>query len=102
MSEELFCTSCDLSVTAPVVERIDLPQAKFHLKASCPKCGRYLKFQQQGGPVSLFFGKYKGVPVVEVAAKDPEYCRWLAAQSWCKPKLRRELEAALTLGLDPQ
>ncbi len=97
MSEILHCVSCDEAVTDPKVERIDLPNEKFHLKASCPKWGRYLKFLSQGTPAGIHFGKYKGSPVVEVVAKDPEYCRWLIARDWLKPKLRAEIENALAI-----
>lgn len=96
MSEILNCVQCDIEISAPVVERIDLPGGKFHLKASCPKCGRYLKFLAQDGPKVLHFGKYRDRPLADIAATDPEYLRWLVQQEWLRPKLKRDIEQELS------
>lgn len=97
MSETLYCQKCQIPVSDPMIERKELPGGKYHLKASCPECGRYLKFLPTGEPPSIYFGKYKGSLVVEVVAKDPEYCRWLIQQDWLKPKLKSEIENALAV-----
>ena len=32
--------------------------------------------------VIIPFGKYKGAPIEEVAARDPQYLAWLQTQDW--------------------
>ena len=63
-----------------------LEQRGQHLKASCPSCGAYIKFLGQGGPPTLYFGKYKGETLAQVAHTDPRYLRWLREQD-IKPAL---------------
>lgn len=52
-----------------------------HLKASCAKCGKYIKFLPQ--PIDwdtreVPIGKYKGQRYKDVAHIDPGYLRWQA------------------------
>lgn len=95
MSEELICRSCGIVTTEPKIEQIPLHAGGFHLKASCPDCGAYLKFLPHGGPAALYFGKYKGESIADVAVKDAEYLRWLHDQDWVKSKLRMQIDEAL-------
>jgi len=44
----------------------------------------------------LFFGKYRGKPLAEVAATDPSYLRWAIENATCiDDKWRAKLEKAL-------
>jgi hypothetical protein len=89
-TEELICTQCGICTTEPV-----LSQSGVHTKASCPECGAYIKFiSTSTGPAMLYFGKYKGQTVESIAQQDPEYLRWLYAQGWTKPKLRKLIDDA--------
>jgi len=50
-----------------------------HIKASCPKCGNYIKFIQQTEPSGddvMPFGKYKGKTASWITESDPEYALW--------------------------
>jgi hypothetical protein len=93
--EELYCHHCDIVVSEPVLERRELPNGAFQVRANCPKCGHYLKFMPQGGPELIHFGKYKDKTVEEVAEADPEYLRWLYEQPWCKRRLKEAIAKAL-------
>jgi hypothetical protein len=48
----------------------------------------------QQGP-TLRFGKHRARLIADVAAEDPGYLRWVAAQDWCKPELAEQIEQAL-------
>lgn len=90
---ELACNQCGV-IGEPHTEQIPLAAGGFHLKASCADCGAYIKFLPHSAP-SIFFGKYKGKTVTEIAVSDPEYLRWLARQEWCKPKLKTAIDELL-------
>lgn len=64
-----------------------------HWRASCPRCGRYLKFlPQRASDFHLWFGKHKSQRVADVWRTDPAYCEWLLQQPWLTPRLREVLE----------
>lgn len=67
-----------------------------HLRADCPECGTYLKYLAQSIP-KLFFGKFKGKPVDEVAREDPRYLAWVLDKSNIRltQSLRRSIAQAL-------
>jgi len=55
-------------------QQIALPNGH-HIKATCAACGRFIKFLAQDTP-RFHFGKYKGLTVSEIAAKDLSYLKW--------------------------
>lgn len=68
-----------------------------HNAKRCEDCGRHLGYapRVQVEDSLLYFGKYKGEKILEVAEKDPEYLEWLFEQDWCKPRMRDLIEQAL-------
>jgi len=56
-------------------DEIPLARGGYHLRASCAKCGRYLKFLAHTPP-QFFFGRHKGESVASVAKDDPSYLAW--------------------------
>lgn len=69
------CNHCDREVE-PITEKVGV-----HLKASCPICKKYIKFISQGLPPMLYFGKYKGKTIQEVASLDVSYLKWLYGET---------------------
>ena len=45
--ESLTCKICEMTFK---VEEVKLEKSGKHLKASCPKCGKYIKFLRQSEP----------------------------------------------------
>ena len=63
-----------------------------HIKATCNKCGSYIQFVPQGGPPTLFFGKYKGREISTMITVDEiNYLHWLLDQD-IKEKLREDIQ----------
>ena len=81
----LFCQRCGKEVEAV------LTPSGVHMKGSCGECGRYIKFVSQGGPVKLYFGKYRDETIDEIAKKDRGYLEWLVRQEFTKPKIRESI-----------
>jgi len=68
-----------------------------HLKATCNKCGQYIKFlpQQQTKP-TLYFGKYRGREISSMnSEEDLRYLQWLISQPDLKPKLKTDIQFQL-------
>jgi rRNA maturation protein Nop10 len=73
---KLICQKCG-SVTT-IIDVI-LEKKGVHLKASCPSCGRFIKFITQSEPSGediMPYGKYKGMKVSEIFEEDPSYALW--------------------------
>lgn len=83
------CNNCDKEVE-PILE-----SAGKHIKASCSECKRYIKFVSQGLPATLYFGKYKGKLIEEVARIDLDYLHWLYGESKDE-KLKDKIDAVLS------
>ena len=86
----LLCVSCGES-GVPIIA-----PAGAHLKASCAKCGKYIKFISQGGESMLYFGKYRGKTIAEVVKTDPAYLHWLLEQPGIKTKIKETIHKMLT------
>jgi hypothetical protein len=95
MREALYCGWCSLDVSEPDTETIPLLNGGFHIKATCPKCHGFLKFLPTGTPRKLYFGKYNGELIADIAKNDLPYLKWLLERQDLKPKLRREIEEAI-------
>ena len=65
-----------------------------HISASCPLCGHWIKFLSQGGEDLLYFGKYEGEKISEVAKKDKQYLIWLK-DNIAKQGLKKKIEKYL-------
>lgn len=78
---KLTCTKCGLIFEDidGILQEIALPSGGSHLKCSCPGCERYVKFLSHAEP-KLYFGKYKGKTIKEVAKVDMDYLKWLLTQ----------------------
>jgi len=80
----LVDTSCPTCKSKKVrTERMSLPNGGHHIKASCASCGRFLKFLPHDSP-QFYFGKHKGLTVVEVAVNDPSYLQWCLSKDIIK------------------
>ena len=89
------CPECpDCGAGKIKTTEIRLPAGGFHLKASCMKCGRYLKFLPHG-PALFHFGRHRGKDVAAVYAEDPGYLEWAVRENVIKGRLRVEAREAL-------
>ena len=86
----IICNHC-IKQVEPVTEKIPLPAGGFHLKASCPICGMYIKFLSHSIP-EFHFGKHKGELMADVWETNPEYMQWLLSQEDIRPTLKKQLE----------
>ena len=73
ITAETSCSHCHSEKFS--TQRIALPNGGHHVKATCAACGRFLKFLPHDSP-QFYFGRYKGLTVVEVAANNPGYLKW--------------------------
>lgn len=91
----LKCQRCQKEVEPNIKEEIFANGTK-HLRATCPECERLIKWlPQEENRGKLFFGKYKGKTVYEVAKIDPEYLHWLYANT-NKHALKIQIDEALS------
>ncbi len=70
---DISCSHCNSSEIR--TQRVPLPNGGFHVKATCAPCGRFIKFLPHDSP-RFYFGRYRGLTVVEIAANDPSYLKW--------------------------
>lgn len=73
MSADIHCPRCNTGKFK--TERIPLGGGRYHLKAVCAVCGRFINFLPHQ-KTKFPFGKHRGLSVIEVAAKDPGYLQW--------------------------
>jgi len=52
-----------------------------HLKAITSCCKNFVKWMPQGLPPTLYFGKYEGRTIQEVALLDLAYLKWLYGET---------------------
>ena len=78
MSADIFCHRCNSEKFN--TERIPLPHGGYHLKTNCAVCGRFINFLPHQ-KTKFPFGKYRGLSVVEVAAKDLGYLQWCLSKN---------------------
>ena len=65
-----------------------------HLKASCAKCGTYIKFLSQGNEVKIMtFGKFKDTAISHIF--DKNYLEWILRSDKIKDNLRLALDKRL-------
>lgn len=76
----LICKRCGSVYKKPTIEKIPLVDGGFHDKASCQ---------------ALYFGKYKGQTISEIARKDVGYLKWLLAQGVRNVRLKSAIEEAV-------
>lgn len=88
-SDPIVCKRCGLFQDEPVIKRCGV-----HMTAYCSGCGEYIQRIRQVKPV-LYFGKYKGRLLADVAKFDPAYLRWFLGQD-IKDGLRRNITEALS------
>jgi hypothetical protein len=94
-AEPLTCHGCGWH--GPASDSILTRSGDLHIRADCPDCGRYLKFVAQHEP-TLFFGKYRGKTVAEIAAADRGYLEWLVSDKG--PRLSGSLRKSVEQVLD--
>ena len=75
---DVFCPDCNNPEIQ--TQRISLPNGGHHVKATCAACGRFIKFLPHDSPC-FYFGKHRGLSVVEVAANDFGYLRWCLSEN---------------------
>ena len=60
--------------------------------AWCNGCDKFIKNVPYKSPM-LYFGKYKERLISSMVSKEEvEYLQWVAAQTWCKNVLKRQIE----------
>lgn len=91
--DELLACSCGWAGPARAAT---LVRSERHIEADCPDCGRYIKFVSHEAP-TLYFGKYRGQTVEQVAATDRPYLAWLVSANG--PKLSQNLRRAVETSL---
>lgn len=93
---KLTCKKCGLYFfdIDGKLEHLSLPSGGFHIKCSCPGCGSYIKFLPHSEP-KLYFGKYKGKTIKEIAKQDKEYLEWLLTTDKGGTKLGRDIRQEL-------
>ena len=79
-----------------IIERIPLSGGGSHKKATCSICKSFIKFLPHSVP-ALYFGKYKGKTISEIAQKDPSYLQWLVKKDIKSSRLKSAIEEALCL-----
>lgn len=89
----IVCRKCGL-ISKPKIEKVSLPSGGFHQKAVCIGCNKFLKFLPHGVP-TLYFGKYKGSTIAEVAKTDPNYLKWLSDKDVKPASLLMAIRGAL-------
>lgn len=60
-----------------------------HIGLYCAACGTWIKWMPQGGPVKIYFGKYKGQNLEDVPAA---YLMWLYENTDCYGAVKKYIE----------
>jgi uncharacterized protein (DUF3820 family) len=68
-----------------------------HLKVTCEKCGKFIKYKAQNKLLTddfiMPFGKHKGESLIDIARGDVFWLEWFSDQdSKLSPKIRRYLD----------
>lgn len=92
----IVCKKCGVihDTETLILETIPLPGGGRHIKVICPICKSFIKFLPHSVP-ALWFGKYKGRTISEIAQKDPSYLQWLVKQDIKSARLKAAIEEAL-------
>jgi len=91
---KILCKKCGL-VDNPKTTIIPLPQGGGHIKANCAGCGSFIKFLPHSKS-TLYFGKYKGKTIAEIASIDRDYLRWCIDNGVIKSnKLKAAIEGVV-------
>jgi len=88
-TKTIICKHCEIEFQE---ENAKLEKKGQHIKASCPICGRYIKFVSQGGEYTFYVGKHKGKTLREVVSEDYDYVIW-CLENWDKKKIDKLQEA---------
>lgn len=94
LATALPCHRCNRTVVPKLFYR-NFANNTHHIGATCPDCGNFIKWVPHTEP-KLYFGKYAGHTVREVAKKNPDYLRWLYANG-TKQTLMRQIEEVLEI-----
>jgi uncharacterized protein (DUF3820 family) len=91
----IICKKCGVihETKNLIVKTIPLPKGS-HKKATCPTCQSFIKFLPHTVP-TLYFGKYKGKSISEIAQKDPSYLEWLLSKGVKSARLKSAIEETL-------
>lgn len=84
----LQCPKClqKQSETQSIITKKPLYAGGFHLIARCCFCNAFIKnLPHSKGQDKLYFGKYRGSPLADIAKQDIEYLLWLLNQSIKEP-----------------
>ena len=96
----LTCPKCkqEQSELEAITTNIPLFQGGYHLTARCYKCNAFIKnLPHSEGSDKLYFGKYKGKFISEIAKTDKRYLEWLLTTNLkesLKFKIQQEIEKA--------
>lgn len=83
--ENLTCLKCG-NVGHDEKEAVDSLGRK-HIKASCSKCGSYIKFLSTGKAFKFYFGKYAGKELKDVPVDYLSWCISNKVKGWEKIKI---------------
>lgn len=94
---KLTCTKCGLLFDEinGKIEHVTASNGVKHIRCNCPDCGKYVKFMPQSKEIKLYFGKYKGMKVKEIAMIDRSYLEWLLTTDKGDTKLGRDIKEEL-------
>lgn len=93
--QNVICKKCGL-ISEPKIEKVSLPSGGFHQKAVCVGCNKFLKFLPHSNSApTLYFGKYKGKTVAEIALTDLPYLRWMDSHDIAKGRVKTAIKEVL-------
>lgn len=92
----LICKNCGSIQEAKnlIITIIPLSSGGDHQKACCSECGRFIKFIQHSVP-ALYFGKYKGTTIAEIARKDLPYLKWMDENNIASGNIKAAIKEVL-------
>ena len=90
------CPKCKRE-NEPTTKEVIFKNGTKHIEARCSLCGAYIKYLSHTTPEKtlLYFGKYKGKTLEEVATEDPDYLHWLYGET-AKKNLKEKIDYVLS------
>jgi hypothetical protein len=85
---------CNAIFENGTIVKVSLNNGGYHLQLRCPNCNSFIKNLPHSKHDTLYFGKYKGKKIKEIAQKDPKYLQWLITRN-IKNSLRLAIQKEL-------
>lgn len=100
IDKAVYCNNCKRIAEVPEGVNIEVMQfgGTEHHKATCKKCGSYIKFLGQTKNIDTMpFGKYKGLSFMDIGRRDRGYLAWLLSAERIPENLKKAAETAWLL-----